>query len=153
MLTESQRSETRVKRFRATARMLSQPNCHSDSPFGMGHPYPRKLEPIVVWVQKRFIVSECMPSMELGGQTGGGVVLLTFNLNSLPTLPRGNTINGDQGVTTRRNDDSPGRDCVDLEGSVVTRQACHRRPENCPTRWVQWIADGLSIVLFGIPRR
>jgi hypothetical protein len=45
----------------------------------MGHPYPRKLEPDVVWVQKRFIVSECMPSMELGGQTGGGVVLLTFN--------------------------------------------------------------------------
>ncbi len=48
----------------------------------MGHPYPRKLEPDVVWVQKRFIVSECMPSMELGGQTGGGVVLLTFNLKT-----------------------------------------------------------------------
>jgi hypothetical protein len=48
----------------------------------MGHPYPRKLEPDVVWVQKRFIVSECKPSMELGGQTGGGVVLLTFNLKT-----------------------------------------------------------------------
>ena len=50
----------------------------------IGHPYPRKLEPDVVWVQKRFIVSECMPSMELGGQTGGGVVLLTFSLKASP---------------------------------------------------------------------
>ena len=48
----------------------------------MGHPYPRKFEPDVVWVQKRFIVSECKPSMELGGQTGGGVVLLTFSLRA-----------------------------------------------------------------------
>ena len=50
----------------------------------IGHPYPRKLEPDVVWVQKRFIVSECKPSMELGGQTGGGVVLLTFSLKASP---------------------------------------------------------------------
>ena len=28
---------------------------------GMGHPYPRKLEPIVVSIQKRSMVSECMP--------------------------------------------------------------------------------------------
>ena len=48
----------------------------------MGHPYPRKLEPNVVWVQKRFIVSECVPSMELGGQTGGMVVLLTFKVKT-----------------------------------------------------------------------
>ena len=130
----------------------------------MGHPYPRKLEPMMVHNEKRFMVFRSVCPHGIGRANCGKIVLLTSVMES--TAENQSELSGAESKSNGRTGISgvePRRRIVAVNRSkwiAFALWSCFRcsvtpRPVR-PSRLqqsTQRVADGFSLVLFGIPRR